>query len=1107
MAPLALAWASAITIPVAASLIQPPLRPGLVAVSWLLIVVPTCHAAFRHGWRGLLYGGGAAAVCIGVTWAGADILGRTFSALPLIALILPPALLGAGALAVRAGRRGRMRGLIHALVDPLTGLPNRRHAELFIEREFAVSELGRPFALAILDLDRFARYNQANGESAANGVLRTIATILRQNTRSMNISARYGDDQFICLLSGATDEGAFIFAQRIQERLNEAGAVATLPSVSIGIACYAPHMDGPRDLLRAVEDALAEAKRDGGDRIRVSGWSVEDIERTASDLAAAASIAPRQQRSAVNAPSPAPTSGRTAFVFAHDGPLARNVSTELAQGGFRVTQGTSAVDGIRPLNAEFDVVVVDLAAAEGVQDLIREIRLRYPATRIIGITRLHGDSVTASVLTARVDGHYLEKRDAWVFEPAISDLLRERDRLRETALRTRQLSDEARAREREAKRVVEETEARLRSVEQAIQEVVFHTDAAGTWTSLNPAWQAITRHRVDDALDRRFTDFFHEADRAALREDFDALLRTARPYVHREARILVSTGGFRWVEVRAQVALDRLGRPLGTTGTLIDVTDRKTAEDALRRSEEYFRALIENSADLIAVFDEKGRIRYASPAVERVLGYNTDERAGAPVFEMIHPDDLPSVHAVVQGLSALDGATTSLEMRVRHRDGTWRHFAVSMRNLMNHPAVCGFVANAHDVTTSREAQQALRESQEELFRARKMDAIGVLAGGVAHDFNNLLTSIQGHAELILHERAVDEAVRNDLKQIQDAAGRAASLTRQLLAFSRRQVLQPRVFDLNMLVSDMQKMLVRMAGDTIRLHTELSASRARVKADPGQIEQVILNLAVNAREAMPDGGVLDIRTGNIDVSEADARTRNLPAGRSVTLSVADTGSGIPPALRDQIFDPFFSTKDQARTAGLGLSTVYGIVKQSGGHIVVSSRTAEELGPEAGLQRPGTCFTVFLPEAAEAPAQGVRPARDREGVEGTETIALVEDEKTVLELATRILRMKGYNVLPAENGRHALDVIARYPDRIDMLLTDVVMPGMSGRDLADRVNVMRPGVRILFMSGYSAEAVAQHGVLAEGASFLEKPFSPGNLLQKVREILDAPVLQPS
>jgi CheY-like chemotaxis protein len=324
--------------------------------------------------------------------------------------------------------------------------------------------------------------------------------------------------------------------------------------------------------------------------------------------------------------------------------------------------------------------------------------------------------------------------------------------------------------------------------------------------------------------------------------------------------------------------------------------------------------------------------------------------------------------------------------------------------------------------------------------------------------------------------------------------------RQLLAFGRRLVLQPELFDLNVLVSDMQKMLVRLAGDTIRLRSELAASPPYVQADQARIEQVILNLALNAKEAMPDGGRLTIRTDNVVLDATEARQHELPAGRYVRLAVTDTGSGIPASALPHVFDPFFTTKSEASAgAGLGLSTVYGIVKQSGGGLTVTSQTRQE-GDDDTAAETGTTFTILLAQATQPTSRAVKPS-DTGTDRGSETIALVEDEQTVRDLAARILRNKGYNVIPAENGRHAMDVIAKYPNRIDMIVTDVVMPEMNGRDLADRVHVMRPGVKILFMSGYSEEAVASHGVLARGAAFLEKPFSPATLLRKVREMLDA------
>ncbi len=998
--------------------------------------------------------------------------------------------------------RRRRRPAIERLIDPITGLPNRIHAELFLEREFALAELGRPLAVVIFDIDDFDAFVRKNGDAASNGVLRTIATILRQNTRRMNIAARFGPDQFICLLSGAPDDGAFIFAQRIQEHLRAAGAVATLPTASAGIGCYSPDMESPRLLLRAAGDALRSAQGDGGDRVRVAGWSLEQLDRPPLHLVDSGAAAPHAGSTPATMADPERSGPvvRTAFVFSANGALRKRVIGALEDASVRSTHGSTPVHGIRPLNTEFDIVVLDLLAG-GVPDMIREIRLRYPATRIVGVTDVTAAGLDAAVLTARVDGRYLEQRGEWMFVPALDELMRERDRDRDAALRSRQLSDEVRAREREARRVVEEAEAKLRSVEHAIQEVVFSVDAGGTWLSLNPAWTSITGRAVPDTIGQPFAGSFHGADRPMLESDFESLLAMEKPYVRREARVLLSGGGLCWIELRAQVALDRAGQPLGITGTLVDVTARRAAEDALKRNEEYFRALIENAADVVAVFDERGVLRYASPALDRVLGYDAEQIAGETAVSLVHPADVAILRLRLRRLSRREGASIALETRVRHADRTWRTLAITIRNLQHVAAVRGFVVNARDVTAVREAELAVRERDEELLRTRKMDAIGVLAGGVAHDFNNLLTAIQGNADLVLAELSADHPGRRDLVEIQASAGRAASLTRQLLAFGRRLVLQPEVFDLNVLVSDMQKMLVRLIGDAIHLHSELAASPPRVQADPSQIEQVILNLAVNAREEMPDGGQLTLRTDNVTLDTHDARARELIPGHYVRLSVSDTGRGIAESALPRIFDPFFSTKaEEGRPAGLGLSTVYGIVKQSGGHVTASSRTRPADDTKAGGAT-GTTFTILLPQATQAPSLPDQHAAEPAGERGAETIALVEDEKAVRDLAARILRKKGYHVLPAENGRDAVDVIARYPHRIDMLVTDVIMPEMNGRDLADRIHIMRPGVKILFMSGYSAEAIARHGVLARGAAFLEKPFSPSALLRKVRELLDA------
>jgi CheY-like chemotaxis protein len=384
-----------------------------------------------------------------------------------------------------------------------------------------------------------------------------------------------------------------------------------------------------------------------------------------------------------------------------------------------------------------------------------------------------------------------------------------------------------------------------------------------------------------------------------------------------------------------------------------------------------------------------------------------------------------------------------------------------------------------------------------------MDAIGRLAGGVAHDFNNLLTSIQDSAELLLTTLAADSPARTEAAAIRDAAGRAVSLTRQLLAFSGQQLMQPQVVDLNDVVQPMARMLERLVGDAIEVRLELSAARWHARVDPQQIEQVILNLAVNARDAMPAGGTLRIKVDETTLATPlGAYGEEVPAGAYVVLSVADDGQGVPPELLERVFDPFFTTKP-ASVPGLGLSTVYGIVKQSEGYIRVESTARAAGGEAAGAgSRGGTTFTIFLPTASErAGAERPRGA-DARPAGGNETIALVEDEKSVRELAQRILRNKGYTVIAAENGRHAIDIIGRFPDRIDLLVTDVVMPEMNGRDLADRMAVMRPGVKVLFMSGYTEDAILHHGVLADGTAFLQKPFSPDGLVGAVRDVLDAP-----
>jgi signal transduction histidine kinase len=391
-----------------------------------------------------------------------------------------------------------------------------------------------------------------------------------------------------------------------------------------------------------------------------------------------------------------------------------------------------------------------------------------------------------------------------------------------------------------------------------------------------------------------------------------------------------------------------------------------------------------------------------------------------------------------------------------------------------------------------ERTRELSQAQDQLRQAQKMEAVGRLAGGVAHDFNNLLTAITGYSDLLMSDLAEGDPRRADLEQIKHAADRAAGLTRQLLAFSRRQVLQPRVLDLNVVITDVEKMLRRVIGEDIDLVTIPGSALGRVKADPGQLDQVILNLAVNARDAMPEGGKLTIETANVELDGAYAlRHIAVRPGPYVMLAVSDTGCGMDAEILARLFEPFFTTKEVGKGTGLGLATVYGIVTQSGGSISVYSEPGR-----------GTTFKMYLPRVKEAVETRVVVASPDTPVRGSETILVVEDEEAVRSLARLVLERKGYTVLEARHGTEALRVSERHEGPIALVLTDLVMPGLGGRELAGRLATVRPDTKVLYMSGYTDNAIVHQGVLDAGAAFLSKPFTPDALARKVREVLDAP-----
>ena len=496
--------------------------------------------------------------------------------------------------------------------------------------------------------------------------------------------------------------------------------------------------------------------------------------------------------------------------------------------------------------------------------------------------------------------------------------------------------------------------------------------------------------------------------------------------------------------------------------------------------EELFHLIGESAADMIAVVDVNGHRLYNSPSYQKLLGYSIEELGSTSSFEQIHPDDRQKVADAAKEVRD-SGFGHRVEYRFRHKDGHWLilESTASVAKSSNGEVEKLVIVN-RDITERRQLEAQLSLSH-------RLEAIGRLSGGVAHDFNNLLGVIIGYSEALQQRMSLDDPHREAIDEIRNAGQRAASLTQQLLAFSRKQVLEPKVLDLNTIVVEVEKILGRLIGEDISLKLVLSSHLAKVKADRSQIEQVLLNLAVNARDAMPQGGKLVIETADVTLDETAARHRPyLVPGQYVLLRVTDTGCGMDAALQSRIFEPFFTTKGKGKGTGLGLATVYGVIKQSGGYILVES--------EVGY---GSTFEIYLPrveEDLEVPSEGQRLARLGQD---HRTILLVEDERSLRKLTMSTLREIGYSVYEAQDALEALDIAKRTETAIDLLLTDVIMPGMSGRSLADTLSAQRPEMRVLYMSGYTDGEIAPHGVLEAGTSILRKPFTRDQLMRQVDE----------
>ncbi len=523
----------------------------------------------------------------------------------------------------------------------------------------------------------------------------------------------------------------------------------------------------------------------------------------------------------------------------------------------------------------------------------------------------------------------------------------------------------------------------------------------------------------------------------------------------------------------------------------VEVADRKLAEEALRDSEGRYRLLFESNPFPMWVYDREGLSFLAvNDAAVLRYGYSAEEFLSMTIKDIRPAEDVP---ALLETMGIPSGGRREAGVwRHQKKDGTGMDVEITSYPLTFAGRSAALVL-ANDVTERKRAEEALHRSETQLRQALKMEAVGKLAGGVAHDFNNLLTAINGHSEMCLRRLTPEDPLYRHVEGIRKTGDRAAALTRQLLAFSRKQILQPQVMDLNQIVVELSKMLQRLIGEDVDLLMGLEANLGKVKADPNQLEQVLMNLCVNARDAMPKGGKITIETNNVQLGEEFAGQQlSAPAGEYVMLAVSDTGCGMDAGTQARIFEPFFTTKEVGKGTGLGLATVYGIVKQSGGSIWVYSEVGQ-----------GTTFKIYLP-SVQGNAERIKTDTVVSDLSvGVETVLLVEDEEVVREMAMEILQECGYHVLQAKDGHEALQLAGQHDGEIHLMLTDVVMPRMSGRELSEQLTPLRPETRVLYMSGYTDDAIVHHGVLDEGTAFIGKPFSMHALARKVRETLDAPV----
>jgi two-component system, cell cycle sensor histidine kinase and response regulator CckA len=637
---------------------------------------------------------------------------------------------------------------------------------------------------------------------------------------------------------------------------------------------------------------------------------------------------------------------------------------------------------------------------------------------------------------------------------------------------------------KQTENALRESEQRFRLIAETIDEIFWIYDVEKeVATYLSPAFDriwGIPSTRVV-GIPRPFMDAIHPDD-VKMFVSSDAPITAGQPYEF-EYRIIRADGAIRHIWHRGFPVKSENGKITQYVGVGMDVTERRQAEEALKESWEYLNQIINCIGDPICVKDREHKLVLVNNAFCSFFGIQPEDLLGKTRADSL-PDELFKIILKEEEEVFTTGKEKLSEERLALWPGSPRVIMTKKSLLTEKNGNQQIIGVMRDITQYKQLEA-------QFLQAQKMEAIGVLAGGVAHDFNNLLNVINGYSELILDDLAEDDPIHKDMEQIKNAGKRAADLTSQLLAFGRKQILQPEILNINNVIVQMSTMLRRLIGEDIELNSIAEPDLRLVNADPGQIQQIIMNLAVNARDAMPTGGKLTIETSNMDLDEDYARQHPaIKAGPHVMLAITDNGIGMDAATQAHLFEPFFTTKKKGKGTGLGLSTTYGIVKQSNASIWVYS----EIGK-------GTTFKIYFPEATFVAASRPEGPRTEPQKSGTETILVVEDEPSVRALAARVLRDRGYKVLEAPDGSEALNIAREYKEEIHMVLTDVIMPGISGTVLVGRLEHLRPGIKALYVSGYTDNAIVHHGILDSNVAFLQKPFTTDSLVRKIREVLSS------